>query len=192
MAGLKWCIALCFIGTMPLSAQDASTLLSRLNNCNPQEFQTATSRLHKGVIDGAWAKTLARRPLPVPPEYLQNLADMAAACESGAASVAAILHDLELKIDDCRKFGMARLVSIKVETLHASDLVRDWEVFYRWDSGSPSANVAELRAPGLSTTSLKLPPGLYIFRAQQGQRASEKVRIPVSGLAQIVVQIKVP
>jgi len=87
---------------------------------------------------------------------------------------------------------MARLVPIRVETLRVSDLVRDWEVFYRWDSGSAATNVAELRAPGLSTTSLKLPPGLYIFRAQQGQRASDKVRIPVSGAGQVVVQIKVP
>jgi hypothetical protein len=79
-----------------------------------------------------------------------------------------------------------------VETLRAADLVRDWEVFYQWDSGSPSSKIAELRAPGLSTTSLKLPPGLYIFRAQQGQRTSDKMRIPVSGLAQVVVQIKVP
>ncbi len=97
-----------------------------------------------------------------------------------------------MKIGDCRKFGMARLVSIRVETLRAADLVRDWEVFYRWDSGSPASNIAELRAPGLSTTSLKLPPGLYVFRAQQGQRASDKVRIPVSGTAQVVVQIRVP
>jgi hypothetical protein len=192
MAAFKWCLFLCFLAITPLSAEDASALLSRLNNCNPQEFQTATSRLQKGIIDGVWAKTLARRPLPVPPEYLRNLADMAAACESGAASVASILEDLEAKIGDCRKFGMARLVPIRVETLHVSDLVRDWEVFYRWDSGSPSSNAAELRAPGLSTTSLKLPPGLYIFRAQQGQRASDRVRIPVSGLAQVVVQIKVP
>src|SRR6185437_9092845 len=156
------------------------------------ELQTTTTRLQKGILDGVWAKTLARRPLPVPPEYLRNLADIAAACESGAASASAILEDLETKINDCRKFGMARLVPIRVETLHVSDLVRDWEVFYRWDAGSRSSNAAELRAPGLSTTSLKLPPGLYIFRAQQGQRASEKVRIPVSGAAQVVVQIKVP
>jgi len=192
MTGFKWCLIICFLGTTPLSAQDAASLISRLNNCNPQELQTAATRLQKGIIDGVWAKTLARRPLPVPPEYLRNLADMAASCESGAASVSAILQDLEFKINDCRKFGMARLVPIRVETFRASDLVRDWEVFYRWDSGSSSPNIAELRAPGLSTASLKLPPGLYIFRAQQGQRASEKVRIPVSGLAQVVVQIKVP
>jgi hypothetical protein len=191
MAAFKWCLVLCFFGSAPLSAQDATTVLSRLANCN-QELQTAASRLQKGVVDGAWAKTLARRPLPVPPEYLRNLADMAAACESGAATVSAILEDLETKINDCRKFGMARLVPIQVETLRASSVVRDWEVFYRWDSGSRSLNAAELRAPGLSTASLKLPPGLYIFRAQQGQIVSEKVRIPVSGLAQVVVQIKVP
>ncbi|HVV44494.1 MAG TPA: hypothetical protein VHC72_04790 [Bryobacteraceae bacterium] len=192
MAALKWCITLCFVGITSLSGQDATTVISRLTNCRPQELQVATARLQKGIIDGAWAKTLARRPLPVPPEYLRNLADMAEACESGAASTSAILQDLETKINDCRKFGMARLVPIRVETLHASGLVREWEVFYRWDSGSSSPNIAELRAPGLSTTSLKLPPGLYIFRAQQGQRASDKVRIPVSGMAQVVVQIKVP
>jgi hypothetical protein len=192
MAALQWCITLFFVGITSLSGQDAATVISRLTNCRPQELQVATTRLQKGIIDGAWAKTLARRPLPVPPEYLRNLSDMAEACESGAASASAILQDLETKINDCRKFGMARLVPIRVETLHASDLVREWEVFYRWDSGSSSANIAELRAPGLSTTSLKLPPGLYIFRAQQGQRASDKVRIPVSGMAQIVVQIKVP
>jgi hypothetical protein len=192
MAGLKWCLALCFLGIAPVSAQDADNVFARLTNCNPQELQTATARLRKGVIDGAWAKTLARRPLPVPAEYLRNLSDMAAACETGAASVSTVLRDLELKISDCRQFGMARLVPVRVETLHASDLVREWEVFYRWDSGSPSANIAEVRAPGLSTTSLKLPPGLYIFRAQQGPRASEKLRIPVSGTAQVVVQIRVP
>jgi hypothetical protein len=192
MATFRWCIALSLIGVAPLSAQDASSLISRLNNCNPREFQTATTRLQKGVVDGVWAKTLARRPLPAPPEYLRNLADIAAACESGAVSTSTILRDLELKINDCHQFGMARLVPIRVETLHASDLVRDWEVFYQWDSGSPSAKIAELRAPGLSTTTLKLPPGLYVFRAQQGQRASDKLRIPVSGLAQVVVQIKVP
>jgi hypothetical protein len=192
MAAFRLCTALCLFAIAPLSAQDAASLISRLNNCNPQEFQTATARLQKGILDGVWAKTLARRPLPVPPEYLRNLADIAAACERGAASASTILHDLEIKISDCRKFGMARLVPLRVETLRAADLVRDWEVFYRWDAGSPSPGVAELRAPGLSTTSLKLPPGLYIFRAQQGQRASEKVRIPVSGLAQVVVQIKVP
>ena len=192
MAAFRWCIALCFFGIAPLTAQDAVSLISRLNNCNPREFQIATTRLQKGIIDGVWAKTLARRPLPVPPEYLRNLADMAAACESGAASASTILRDLEIKIGDCRQFGMARLVPLRVETLRAADLVRDWEVFYQWDSGSPSSTIAELRAPGLSTTSLKLPPGLYLFRAQQGQHASEKVRIPVSGTAQVVVQIKVP
>ncbi|HEY4087893.1 MAG TPA: hypothetical protein VGM43_18260 [Bryobacteraceae bacterium] len=192
MAAFRWCAALCFFGIAPLSAQNAASLIARLNNCNPQEFQTSTTRLQKGIIDGVWAKTLARRPLPVPPEYLRNLADIATACESGAATASTILRDLEIKIGDCRQFGMARLIPIRVETLRASDVVRDWEVFYRWDAGSPSPNIAELRAPGLSTTSLKLPPGLYIFRAQQGQRASEKVRIPISGLAQVVVQIKVP
>ena len=192
MAAFRWCIALCFFGIAPLAAQDAVSLISRLNNCNPREFQIATTRLQKGIIDGVWAKTLARRPLPVPPEYLRNLADMAAACESGAAGASTILRDLEIKIGDCRQFGMARLVPLRVETLRAADLVRDWEVFYQWDSGSLSSTIAELRAPGLSTTSLKLPPGLYLFRAQQGQHASEKVRIPVSGTAQVVVQIKVP
>src|SRR3569833_1963833 len=192
MAAYSCSVALCFFALAPLSAQDAASLISRLNNCNPREFQTSTARLQKGIVDGVWAKTLARRPLPVPPEYLRNLADIAAACESGAANASTILRDLEIKIGDCRQFRMARLKPNQMETLRASDLVRDWEVFYRWDSGSPSPANAELRAPGLSTTSLKLPPVLYIFRAHQGQRVSDKIKIPVSGAAQVIVQIKVP
>src|SRR6185312_2003941 len=153
MTGFKWCLIICFLGTTPLSAQDAASLISRLNNCNPQELQTAATRLQRGIIDGVWAKTLARRPLPVPPEYLRNLADMAAACERGSASASAILQDLETKINDCRKFGMARLVPIRVETLHSSDLVREWEVFYRWDSGSPSSNRSEEHTSELQSRS---------------------------------------
>ena len=115
-------------------------------------------------------------PLPPPADYLASLDRDIKACQFSAkvkdpderkALLDSVREDIHIKAQDCRKFGMGRMVTVRVMTLKGPVADNGWEVFYRWQCAS-AFQPAEIRVPQLtSPATLKLPPGNYTVRAQK-------------------------
>jgi hypothetical protein len=111
---------------------------------------------------------------PPPREYLDSLDQDIRACTFAQKSqdkalrqdvMSSVIRDINLKSDDCRKFGMGRKVPVHVSTLRGSAEDHGWAVFYKW-SGASSFQGDEVRSPHLtSPANLDLPPGEYSIRA---------------------------
>jgi hypothetical protein len=78
-----------------------------------------------------------------------------------------VRRDIEIKAQDCRKFGMGRTVQVRVTTLKGSQQDSGWEVFYKWNCAS-GFQPSEMRAQQLtSPATIQIPPGNYSIRAQK-------------------------
>ena len=189
-----------------MTAQPWKDPLDRLEKCG-QRLSTPTGsrieELARGLssgLKGLWAKTAEQKKSTPSPEYLDNLSELATVCELGSlirqaeaskASLAVVEQDLEAKLNDCRRFGMARQVPLEIKTVKGGQPVPDWEVFYIWEGGSSLA-ATELRFPGLTPATGKLAPGIYSFQARKGGQQSGKVRVPVAGTEKVSFEIPVP
>src|SRR4051794_38200676 len=148
------------------------------------------STLRKGLLWG-WPRAGAPPTLheavpapPPPPEYLESLGVDLKACQAAATiqdeqqravALGTIRKDIEIKADDCRKFGMGRKVPLVIRTVHGDKVESGWEVFYKWSCAS-LLQPQEVRVPQLtSPASVELPPGVYSVRAEK-RDASNQVR----------------
>ncbi len=143
---------------------------------------SALSTLRKGLLWG-WPKPgnapslQAPTPAPPPPaDYLDSLDRDVQACALASTLrdpdqrrevLSAVEKDIEIKAEDCHKFGMGRKVPVTIRTLRGTAAENGWQVFYRWSCAS-LLQPEEMRVPNLtSPAKVDLPPGEYFFRAEK-------------------------
>lgn len=170
--------ALAKTGPDPLAPTRAK--LDALKACLGASDALAT--LRKGLLWG-WQKpgsapTLrdAQPAPPPPPEYFDSLDRDVRACDfaSGLQDEAqrrqvlsAVAKDIEIKADDCHKFGMGRKVPVTIKTVRGDKTEHGWQVFYKWSCAS-LLQPEEVRVPNLtSPANVELPPGVYSVRAEK-------------------------
>jgi|GEM_PF-3942889 len=188
---MRWCL---FLLALPAVAATWREEVARIRACAtsfPEGWRILdrANRLSTG-LDGAWLD--GRPKTPVAPEYIASLGALAAACEKEkAASVERVADDLDLKIEDCVKFGMARLVPVEIVTKRGPHLEEGWEVIYEWEAGR-KMGATPVRVPGLTPGKASLPPGIYIFRAKRGEAATAEIRLPVARTDKVTCEIPIP
>lgn len=148
--------------------------------------------------------------VPPPKEYVQDLAQEAEWClkvadalntqpenkERAEKVLTNIAYDLYVKVEDCRSWGMGRLITVKANTIKNGKPDPGWTVNYKWMSSS-GLNAVDLSFPQESTpTTKKLPPGLYLIYAtkQVGDSLKKTQPITVTAFQKDTVQcdISVP
>ena len=148
--------------------------------------------------------------VPPPKEYVQDLAQEAEWClkvanalntqpsnkERAEKVLTNIAYDLYLKVEDCRAWGMGRLITVKGNTVKNGQPDPGWTVNYKWMSSS-GLNAIDLSFPQESTpTTKKLPPGMYLIYAtkQVGDSLKKTQPITVTAFQKDTVQcdISVP
>jgi hypothetical protein len=132
--------------------------------------------------------------VPPPKEYVQDLAQEAEWClkvanalntqpsnkEKADRVLTNIAYDLYVKVEDCRTWGMGRLITVKANTVKNGQPDPGWTVNYRWMSSS-GLNVVDLSFPQESTpTTKKLPPGMYLIYATKQVGNSVKKTEPIT------------
>ena len=142
----------------------------------------ALATLRKGLLWG-WRKPESAPRLrdappapPAPPEYLESLDRDVRAChiasglqdeEQRRQVLSAVQKDIEIKADDCHKFGMGRKVPVSIKTVRGDKTEHGWQVFYKWSCAS-LLQPEEVRVPNLtSPANVELPPGVYSVRAEK-------------------------
>ncbi|HEY1986822.1 MAG TPA: hypothetical protein VGG85_15505 [Terracidiphilus sp.] len=162
----------------PLAAtrSQLETLATCLGSSN------ALTLLRKGLLWG-WRQPGSAPSLrdpqpapPPPPEYSESLERDVQACAVASHSadedlrrqiLSAVEKDIEIKAEDCRKFGMGRKVPVNITTLRGSMTEHGWQVFYKWSCAS-ALQPEEVRVPNLtSPAKVELPPGVYSVRAEK-------------------------
>jgi hypothetical protein len=114
-----------------------------------------------------------------------------------AGTLEYVARDLALKHDDCRKFGMGRLVKVEVRTVNSGGESSGWQVFYRWVPSRAVGEVRQMPFPSLSSpTSVELPPGAYALQAKRTVNGKElagaEMPVPVGGTKTVAFQVPVP
>lgn len=172
----------------------------------------ALSTLRKGLLWG-WPKQDAapslKGPQPAPPppaEYLQTLDRDQQVCDLASRIqdpdqrrlvLAAVQKDIEIKADDCRKFGMGRKVPVTIRTLRGTAVEHGWQVFYKW-SCSSLLQPEEVRVPNLtSPANVDLPPGVYSVRAEKRTSSIQAetiaaVTVVVGSVASVPIELAIP
>ena len=143
-------------------------------------------------------------PPPPPREYSQSLDEDLKACQAagklkGEAKqelLEYVRRDIEMKAADCRKFGMGRMVQVRVTTVRGPQMDDGWEVYYKWDCSS-AFQPKELRAAKLTNPAvMQVPPGNYLVRAQKQQGGqtmkTQPTRVAVGLEKSAEVQLPIP
>ncbi len=132
--------------------------------------------------------------VPPPKEYVQDLAQEAEWClkvanalntqpankERAEKVLTNIAYDLYVKVEDCRAWGMGRLITVKANTVKNGQPDPGWTVNYKWMSSS-GLNSVDLSFPQESTpTTKKLPPGMYLIYATKQVGGSVKKTEPIT------------
>ncbi len=146
--------------------------------------------------------------VPPPKEYVEELAKEADWClkvanvlnteparKTAAENVlVSIINDLVVKVEDCREWGMARMVTVIASTLKNGKPDPGWTVMYKWVSVS-GLNATELSFPRISTpTSKAVPPGIYSIYAtkQVGDTLEKTEPKTISAFQGDKVQCEIP
>ncbi len=146
--------------------------------------------------------------VPPPKEYVAELAQEAEWClkvakvlntepakRTAAGNVlVGITNDLVIKLDDCREWGMGRLVTVVANTLRNGQPDPGWTVIYKWVSVS-GLDSTELSFPQISTpTSKAVPPGIYSIYATKQVGGTLKRTEPktISAFQKDKVQCEIP
>jgi hypothetical protein len=177
---------------------------------------TLLTDLSKGLLTGwpGWRakahmpptlSTTPSPPPPPPPEYLDSLDRDIEACavasrlkdqDQRRAILDAVMKDLEIKSEDCRRFGMGRRVPVSVRTLRGTVAENGWQVFYKW-SCSSLLQPDEVRVPNLtSPATVELPPGVYSIRAEKRKSTLRletvaAVTVVVGSLASVPLELAI-
>jgi len=132
--------------------------------------------------------------VPPPKEYIDDLAQEAEWCrkvsevlhsdpskkDRAEKVLTNIAYDLFVKVEDCRTWGMGRLITVKANTVKNGQPDPGWTVNYKWMSAS-GLNAVDLSFPQESTpTSKKLPPGMYLIYATKEVGGSLKKTAPIT------------
>ena len=189
----------------------ARAQLSALQACIGPSL--ALSDLDQGLMSG-WNRkdenhqpqTAPLKPTPPPPAYLDSLDRDIRACRLASQLsdqqqrriiLKTVVADIEIKAEDCHKFGMGRLVPLTVTTLRGATAENGWQVFYRWICSSPFQS-DELRVPNLtSPASVQLPPGVYSIRAEKRfpdarVETIAPVRVVIGSAPAVPLQLTIP
>lgn len=147
-----------------------------------------------------------------PADYITHLQTATQVCEAslrqagvsmsrGAAypdvDIQAFASDLALKVDDCQRFGMGRMVPVEIQIQSGGVSDNGWSVFYKWLPGSSGLKVIELPFPNPTPNAARLlPPGLYAIRGEKvekGQKVQTAITtVSVGGKEKIVFTIAAP
>ena len=132
--------------------------------------------------------------VPPPKEYVDDLAQEAEWCvkvanalntqpenkERAEKVLTNIAYDLFVKVEDCRSWGMGRLITVKANTIKNGKPDPGWTVSYKWMSSS-GLNSVDLEFPQESTpTTKKLPPGMYLIYATKQVGGATKKTEPIT------------
>ena len=150
--------------------------------------------LSHGLLIG-WNNTSKSWALvPPPKEYVEDLAQEAEWCvkvanalntqpenkERAEKVLTNIAYDLFVKVEDCRSWGMGRLITVKANTIKNGQPDPGWTVNYKWMSAS-GLNAVDLSFPQESTpTTKKLPPGMYLIYATKQVGGTTKKTEPIT------------
>jgi hypothetical protein len=184
-------------------AHPAEERLKALRECLPAKYDAELTKLSNGLLRN-WKPVSTELP-PPPTAYLASLDQDIRVCRLAAgmadakardAVTAVIAKDIEIKTEDCRKFGMGRMVPVHVRTVLDGAPSNGWQVFYKW-VGSSLLKAQELPFPTLTSPAKgELPPGIYVIRVEkQGiptlAQAARPVTIVVGSEAVKEVEIAV-
>jgi len=115
-----------------------------------------------------------------------------------AATVQALAEDLEIKLEHCTRSGgkLGGAVTVRVRTLHGSDEIKSWQVFYMPKVLEAAENASPDLFPQLSSpTEEALVPGRYVMwvrdpsTAKVGERTVVKVG---EGKKELILELPVP
>jgi hypothetical protein len=174
-------------------------------------IQSRAEHLARGLREGwpPWPGAAPIPPRPLPADYSDSLRSLLKTlrvatdpARSGVLPVKLpadtqaafdfVKRDLDAKDKDCLQFGMGRLVPVSVRTVR-SDRSADpgWELFYTCSFGGLTGG--ESRAPGLTHTTLSLPPAASCtFHVRRTGRDAQAGPVPVAGTPAVTVEIVVP
>jgi len=152
----------------------AEDRIQALQTCLPAKYSVDLDKLRNGLLRN-WKPVSTEMP-PPPAAYLSSLDQDIRICAIAAgltdptartAIYGVIAKDIAIKTQDCRKFGMGRMVPVHVKTVLAGAPSHGWQVFYRW-VGSSLLKTQELRFANLtSPATAELPPGMYEIRVEK-------------------------
>jgi hypothetical protein len=166
----------------------AEDRIQALRTCLPANYSVDLDKLRNGLLWN-WKPTSTEMP-PPPVAYLASLdqdiriCTIAAELNDAAARIAlyeVIAKDIAIKTQDCRKFGMGRMVPVRVRTVLNGTPSNGWQVFYKW-VGSSLLKTQELSFANLTSPATgELPPGMYEIRAEkQGAPTLAQAARPVT------------
>jgi hypothetical protein len=188
--------------SQPRSREDA-TAQSEL-----KDMRLNLDRIVNGLVSD-WGKlpqeaALARMPV----EYLAHLEAITKVCEGALAqarrnpaqatrAAVAFARDLALKVDDCKKFDMGRVIPVEIKIIKDGVPDAGWSVYYKWQPGSEATAVVELLFPAPTPGAMRgLPPGLYVVRGEKALNGkllrTAPVPVPVGGTDRVVFSITAP
>jgi hypothetical protein len=157
-----------------------------------------------GGGSGSYGRGSDWEPPPPPAEYSRSLDEDVKACQAASRLkgeqkqelLEYVRRDVAIKAADCKKFGMGRMVSVRVTTVRGPQMDDGWEVYYKWDCSS-AFQPKEIRAAKLTNPAvLQVPPGNYLVRAQKqlgGQMLkTEQTRVAVGMEKSGEVQLPIP
>jgi ankyrin repeat protein len=146
-------------------------------------------------------------PAESPEDYRVNLVTDQSALEAAlrtgdatslAATVQALAEDLEIKLEHCTRSGgkLGGAVTVRVRTLHGSDEIKSWQVFYMPKVLEAAENASPDLFPQLSSpTEEALVPGRYVMWVRQpdSEKVSGRTVVKVGeGKSELQLDLTVP
>ena len=202
----------------PPRLQPTADALTSLQKCGqniaksaPQvsaQLLKAQNLLTHGLLIG-WNNPSGDFAAVAPPkEYVEELATEAAWClkvanilnteparKADAEKVlVSITNDVIMKVEDCREWGMGRMVPVTANTIKNGKPDAGWTVMYKWMSIGGLGSV-EMSFPQVSTPTAKsLPPGMYSIYAtkQSGNGVTKTEPISCAAYQKEKVQCEIP
>jgi hypothetical protein len=149
-----------------------------------------------GWLDDRWPSV--RNPRTVSTEYLASIARAAELLKRNptAEIVADVTHDLEAKVEHCRRLrvDMGGAVLVRVDTRRGAGRVSGLEVRYllkfdEWLKTAPR-QFAKLSSP----TEMRVEPGRYWIwtRDPVSGATSDRVLVQVAGQKEMIVELAIP
>ena len=194
------------VASPPVTAtlQSLETALARVPPASSAILQA--QRRAGGAL--AQLRTLsANWPAESPEDYRVNLitdlnalegALRAGEVESLAATVQALAEDLEIKLEHCTRSGgkLGGSVAVRVRTVHGSEEIKSWQVFYMPKVLEAAGNASPDLFPQLSSpTEEALVPGRYVMwvRDPSTSKVGERTVVKIGeGKKELILELPVP
>ena len=191
----------------PQVAATLQTLETTLARVPPASNAIRQAQRRAGAALSQLRALSANWPAESPEDYRVNLitdldaldaALRAGEPESLAATVQALAEDLEVKLEHCTRSGgkLGGAVTVRVRTLHGSEEIKSWQVFYMPKVLEAAEHASPDLFPQLSSpTEEALVPGRYVMwvrdpsTAKVGERTVVKVG---EGKKELTLELPVP